>query len=99
MPTYYPRAHGPSRHTHPVDGLPPKVEEPLTLLTYKALREGRVDKVQVENPVTVARGIRQSGPCPLAIPLQRAGVGALYGLALTAVAGVGVSEYKGTKNP
>ena len=56
------------------------VEELVTLLAYEATREVRVDKIQVETPVTIADGVRLSHPRPLVVPVLRAGLGMLEGM-------------------
>ena len=56
------------------------VEELVTLLAYEATREVRVDKIQVETPVTIADGVRLSRPRPLVVPVLRAGLGMLEGI-------------------
>ncbi len=56
------------------------VEELVTLLAYEATREVRVDKTQVETPVTIAYGVRLSRPRPLVVPVLRAGLGMLEGM-------------------
>jgi uracil phosphoribosyltransferase len=56
------------------------VEELVTLLAYEATREVRVDKIQVETPVTIADGVRLSRPRPLVVPVLRAGLGMLEGM-------------------
>ena len=54
------------------------VEELVTLLAYEATREVRVDKVEVETPVTKAYGLKLSRPRPIAV--LRAGLGMLEGM-------------------
>ena len=56
------------------------VEELVTLLAYEATREVRVDKVEVETPVTKAYGLKLSRPRPIVIPVLRAGLGMLEGM-------------------
>jgi uracil phosphoribosyltransferase len=56
------------------------VEELVTLLAYEATRDVRVDKVQVQTPVSVADGVRLSVPRPLVVPVLRAGLGMLEGM-------------------
>ena len=56
------------------------VEELVTLLAYEATRDVRVDKVQVQTPVALAKGVRLSVPRPLVVPVLRAGLGMLEGM-------------------
>ncbi len=56
------------------------VEELVTLLSYEATRDVRVEKVFVETPVTQAEGVRLSHPRPIVIPVLRAGLGMLEGM-------------------
>jgi uracil phosphoribosyltransferase len=57
------------------------VEELVTLLAYEATREVRVEKIQVETPLTTTTGLRLSKPRPLIVPILRAGLGMLEGMA------------------
>lgn len=56
------------------------VEELVTLLSYEATREVRVDEVEVATPVAVAKGLQLSNPKPLVVPILRAGLGMLEGM-------------------
>jgi uracil phosphoribosyltransferase len=55
--------------------------ELTTLLGYEATRIIRVEPVQVVTPVATADGVRLARPVPLLVPILRAGVGMLDGLA------------------
>lgn len=55
--------------------------ELTTLLGYEATRGIRVEPVQVLTPVATADGVRLSRPMPLLVPILRAGIGMLDGLA------------------
>jgi uracil phosphoribosyltransferase len=56
------------------------VEELVTLLAYEATREVRTVEVEVETPVTTAKGMKLSRPRPIIIPVLRAGLGMLEGI-------------------
>jgi uracil phosphoribosyltransferase len=56
------------------------VEELVTLLAYEATRDVRVEKVEIETPVTKAFGVKLSRPRPIVIPVLRAGLGMLEGM-------------------
>ena len=56
------------------------VDELVTLLAYEATRDVRVEEVDVETPVTTARGIKLATPRPLLVPILRAGLGMLSGV-------------------
>ena len=56
------------------------VEELMTLLAYEATREVRVEKIEIETPVTTTTGVRISQPVPLIVPILRAGLGMLEGM-------------------
>jgi uracil phosphoribosyltransferase len=56
------------------------VEELVTLLAYEATRDVRVDKVQVQTPVSLTHGVKLSHPRPLVVPILRAGLGMLEGM-------------------
>ena len=56
------------------------VEELVTLLAYEATRDVRVDKVQVQTPVSLTQGVKLSHPRPLVVPILRAGLGMLEGM-------------------
>lgn len=55
-------------------------DELVTLLAYEATRDVRVAEVDVETPVTKARGIKLATPRPLIVPILRAGLGMLDGM-------------------
>jgi uracil phosphoribosyltransferase len=56
-------------------------DELVTLLAYEATREVRVCKVTVQTPVAEAHGVRLATPRPLVVPILRAGLGMLDGMA------------------
>lgn len=56
------------------------VDELVTLLAYEATRDVRVEEVDVETPVTTARGLKLATPRPLLVPILRAGLGMLDGM-------------------
>ena len=65
-------------------------DELVTLLAYEATREIRVLPVTVTTPVGEASGSRLAGPKPLIVPVLRAGIGMLDGMArLLPMASVG----------
>ncbi len=55
------------------------VEELMTLLSYEATRQVRVDPVTVITPITATTGVALSKPTPLVVPILRAGLGMLEG--------------------
>lgn len=55
-------------------------DELVTLLAYEATRDTRVDDIEVETPVAVARGVKLSAPKPIVVPILRAGLGMLDGM-------------------
>lgn len=55
------------------------VEELVTLLSYEATREVRVEEHRIQTPVAPTSGVRISEPRPLAVPIIRAGLGMLDG--------------------
>lgn len=55
------------------------VEELMTLLSYEATRQVRVDPVTVVTPITATAGVALSKPTPLVVPILRAGLGMLEG--------------------
>lgn len=55
-------------------------DELVTLLTYEATREVRVETVEIETPVSRTTGINLATPRPLVVPILRAGLGMLDGL-------------------
>ena len=56
------------------------VEELVTLLSYEATREVRVDPVKIETPVGPTTGVKLTKPRPIIIPILRAGLGMLEGI-------------------
>jgi uracil phosphoribosyltransferase len=56
-------------------------DELVTLLGYEATRNISVDLVQVQTPVDVATGVKLARPVPLLVPILRAGIGMLDGMA------------------
>jgi uracil phosphoribosyltransferase len=56
-------------------------DELVTLLAYEATREVRVQPVSVRTPVAEARGVKLARPVPLVVPVLRAGIGMLDGMA------------------
>ncbi|HEY2443165.1 MAG TPA: uracil phosphoribosyltransferase [Streptosporangiaceae bacterium] len=65
-------------------------DELVTLLAYEATREVRVQPTTVTTPVAEARGVKLARPVPLVVPILRAGIGMLDGMArLLPVADVG----------
>lgn len=56
------------------------VEELVTLLAYEATRDVRTEEVNIETPVTKAKGMKLSRPRPIIIPVLRAGLGMLEGI-------------------
>ncbi|PZF83592.1 uracil phosphoribosyltransferase [Jiangella anatolica] len=56
-------------------------DELVTLLAYEATREARVDTVEIETPVARTTGVKLSSPKPLIVPILRAGLGMLDGMA------------------
>ncbi|MGN0064956.1 MAG: uracil phosphoribosyltransferase [Nocardioides sp.] len=55
-------------------------DELVTLLTYEATREVRVEEIQIQTPVAPTTGIHMATPRPLVVPILRAGLGMLDGL-------------------
>lgn len=55
-------------------------EELVTLLAYEATRGVRVETVEVETPVAMAKGLTIAAPRPLVVPILRAGLGMLEGM-------------------
>jgi uracil phosphoribosyltransferase len=65
-------------------------DELVTLLAYEATRHVRVEPTTVRTPLAIANGVRICRPVPLVVPVLRAGVGMLDGMArLLASADVG----------
>ncbi|WP_026874239.1 uracil phosphoribosyltransferase [Jiangella gansuensis] len=56
-------------------------DELVTLLAYEATRDARVAEVHIETPVTATVGVKLSSPKPLIVPILRAGLGMLDGMA------------------
>jgi uracil phosphoribosyltransferase len=56
-------------------------DELVTLLAYEATREVSVQPVAVRTPVAEAQGVKLSRPVPLVVPVLRAGIGMLDGMA------------------
>jgi uracil phosphoribosyltransferase len=52
----------------------------VTLLSYEATREVRVEPVEVTTPITTTTGVALSKPTPLVVPILRAGLGMLEGM-------------------
>ncbi len=56
-------------------------DELVTLLAYEATRQIRVEQVQVHTPIGLADGVKLARPVPLVVPVLRAGIGMLDGMA------------------
>lgn len=56
-------------------------DELTTLLGYEATRHVAVEPVTVQTPVALAEGVRLARPVPLMVPVLRAGIGMLDGMA------------------
>lgn len=56
-------------------------EELVTLLAYEATRTVRVEPVEIDTPVARTTGVTLSQPKPLVVPILRAGLGMLEGMA------------------
>lgn len=56
-------------------------DELVTLLAYEATRHVRVEPIDIVTPVAPARGVRLAAPKPLVVPILRAGLGMLDGMA------------------
>lgn len=56
-------------------------DELVTLLAYEATRDLGVESVTVYTPVAAAQGVTLARPHPLVIPVLRAGIGMLDGMA------------------
>jgi uracil phosphoribosyltransferase len=56
------------------------VAELITLLSYEATRNVRVEPVTVQTPVAPYEGVTLSRPLPLVVPILRAGLGMLDGM-------------------
>jgi uracil phosphoribosyltransferase len=56
-------------------------DELVTLLAYEATRDARVAPRRITTPVGPADGVKLSAPKPLVVPILRAGLGMLDGMA------------------
>ncbi len=56
-------------------------DELVTLLAYEATRHVPVEPATVQTPVATAHGVRIARPVPLVVPVLRAGIGMLDGMA------------------
>jgi len=56
------------------------VAELITLLSYEATRNVRVEPITVQTPVAPYTGVTISKPVPLVVPILRAGLGMLDGM-------------------
>ena len=56
-------------------------EEIVTLLAYEATREITVNKIDITTPVAPTQGVELSSPPPVVVPILRAGLGMLEGMA------------------
>lgn len=56
------------------------VDELVTLLSYEATRNVRVEQREVETPLTTTVGTQLAHPAPLIVPILRAGLGMLDGM-------------------
>lgn len=57
------------------------VDELVTLLAYEATREVRTEEAPIETPVAPTVGVRLAEPRPIVVPILRAGLGMLEGMA------------------
>jgi len=57
------------------------VEELVTLLAYEATRDVRTVSVKITTPVTETEGKKMAEPRPVVVPILRAGLGMLEGMA------------------
>ena len=57
------------------------VDELVTLLAYEATRHVRTEPKEIRTPVTTTTGVRLSDPSPIVVPILRAGLGMLEGMA------------------
>lgn len=57
------------------------VDELVTLLAYEATRDARVEEVTIKTPVAETTGVHLSLPAPIVVPILRAGLGMLEGMA------------------
>ena len=56
-------------------------DELVTLLAYEATRDIRVEPISVNTPIGTAEGVKLARPVPLMVPVLRAGIGMLDGMA------------------
>jgi len=56
-------------------------DELVTLLAYEATRHIRVEPTSVRTPLTLTAGVKLARPIPLVVPVLRAGIGMLDGMA------------------
>lgn len=56
-------------------------DELVTLLAYEATRDIRTEEVQITTPVTQTTGVEIAAPRPIVVPILRAGLGMLEGMA------------------
>lgn len=57
------------------------VEKLVTLLAYEATRDVKTKTVTITTPVTKTQGIKMAEPRPVVVPILRAGLGMLEGMA------------------
>lgn len=57
------------------------VDELVTLLAYEATREVRTEEIPIETPVAPTTGTKIAEPRPIVVPILRAGLGMLEGMA------------------
>ncbi len=57
------------------------VEELVTLLAYEATRDVRTVSVKITTPITKTEGKKMAEPRPVVVPILRAGLGMLEGMA------------------
>lgn len=55
-------------------------DELVTLLTFEATRDVRVESVLVTTPLATTTGVKLASPRPLVVPILRAGLGMLEGM-------------------
>ena len=56
------------------------VEELVTLLSYEATREVKIQPKEIKTPVSPMTGVAMSKPTPVVVPILRAGLGMLEGM-------------------
>lgn len=56
------------------------VDELVTLLAYEATRHLATEPIEVQTPITTARGVALAPPRPMVVPILRAGLGMLDGM-------------------